>query len=501
MAHTPLFGALQRALRETGAPFGPRALSRRSFLVMGAALGAATAAGCTRGAAAANIAIIGAGAAGLTAAYRLAQAGRSVTLYEASERLGGRMFTRRDFNAAGQFCELGGELVDSNHTALQALARELGVNVTPLAAENAAGEDLYQIAGRRYRQRDLADQDGRGAVVRLAARIAEDQNALLDGDENWTDRARALDATSLQAYLASLNNMAPAWVMQLMDIAYAGEFGIPTAEQSALNLVDFIGTDTSSGFAMFGDSDETMRIEGGSSALTDALAARLGERVRIARQHALTAAAREGENVRLSFTASDGTIERTHSHVIFALPFTKLRGVAGLEALGLEDVKLQAIRELGYGDNAKLMISTQSRPWLGEGMTGALYSDRAQVIWETSRGQAGDQGVLTNFLTGQRDRAAALAAMTAGLNALTPAAARSLDPNVAAWMDWQRQPFALGSYAGAKVGQYTTLLEETGTPSTDGRIQFAGEHTSVDFIGFMNGAVESGERAAAALLG
>ena len=54
---------------------------------------------------------------------------------------------------------------------------------------------------------------------------------------------------------------------------------------------------------------------------------------------------------------------------------------------------------------------------------------------------------------------------------------------------------------GAKVGQYTTLLEETGTPSTDGRIQFAGEHTSVDFIGFMNGAVESGERAAAALLG
>jgi monoamine oxidase len=67
-------------------------------------------------------------------------------------------------------------------------------------------------------------------------------------------------------------------------------------------------------------------------------------------------------------------------------------------------------------------------------------------------------------------------------------------------MAWRQQPFNLGSYAGAKVGQYTTLLEETATPSEDGRIHFAGEHTSIDFLGFMNGAVESGERVAAALL-
>jgi monoamine oxidase len=65
---------------------------------------------------------------------------------------------------------------------------------------------------------------------------------------------------------------------------------------------------------------------------------------------------------------------------------------------------------------------------------------------------------------------------------------------------WQRQPFALGSYSTIRVGHYTTLVEHCGTPSEDGRIHFAGEHTSIDFMGFMNGAVESGERAAAALL-
>jgi monoamine oxidase len=63
-----------------------------------------------------------------------------------------------------------------------------------------------------------------------------------------------------------------------------------------------------------------------------------------------------------------------------------------------------------------------------------------------------------------------------------------------------RLSFTLGSYASAKVGQYTTLLEVASEPALDGRLQFAGEHTSSDFLGFMNGGVESGNRASAALI-
>ena len=61
-------------------------------------------------------------------------------------------------------------------------------------------------------------------------------------------------------------------------------------------------------------------------------------------------------------------------------------------------------------------------------------------------------------------------------------------------------PFTLGSYASAKVGQYTTLLEVAPEPALHGRLQFAGEHTSADFLGFMNGGVQSGNRASAALI-
>ncbi|HRE45683.1 MAG TPA: FAD-dependent oxidoreductase, partial [Terricaulis sp.] len=70
--------------------------------------------------------------------------GQAFTLYEASDRFGGRMFTRRDFNDDGQFCELGGELVDTGHTALRDLASELGVGIERFPE---GGQDLYHIGG------------------------------------------------------------------------------------------------------------------------------------------------------------------------------------------------------------------------------------------------------------------------------------------------------------------------------------------------------------------
>ena len=496
MARTPLFGMLRRTLRANGLD-GPRALSRRHFLVMTVALAACSATGERR-----DIAIVGGGVAGLTAAYRLSAAGQRVTLYEASDRLGGRMFTRRDFNEDGQFCELGGELVDTNHTALRTLAGELGVEIQRVAPEN--GEEFYHFDGRLRTQRDMIDPaTGRGAYAQLGPRIAQDQNALLDAGENWTQLARDLDAISLRDYLTRVSNLAPAWAIELLDVAYRGEYGIPTTDQSALNLVDFIGTETEHGFHIFGESDEAFRIAGGSSSLPEAILTRLGS-VQQNMQHALVAMARTQSGVRLSFDAPEGRVEREHTHVVLATPFTKLRSVEGLDGLDLGEDKLRAIRELGYGDNSKLMVSTRTRPWTTAQWpapsAGAFYTDRAQLIWETSRAQDGEHGILTNFLQGQQDRAAALADMRAGLGAISQDSAAALDDTKVAFMVWQRQPFALGSYSTIRVGQYTTLVEHCGTPSADGRIQFAGEHTSVDFMGFMNGAVESGERAAAALL-
>ena len=78
--------------------------------------------------------------------------------------------------------------------------------------------------------------------------------------------------------------------------------------------------------------------------------------------------------------------------------------------------------------------------------------------------------------------------------------AESLDPSAVVSWFWSVYPFTLGSYASAKVGQYTTMLEVAPEPALDGRLQFAGEQTCSDFLGYMNGGVVSGNRASAALI-
>ena len=513
MARTRLFSIANRALAAEGeASPGPRALSRRQALLLG---GAAALSACApmsssevmpRPQGVSDIAIVGGGVAGLTLAYRLAKAGKRATIYEASGRLGGRMFTKRDFNSQGMFCELGGELVDTNHKPLIDLAAELGLGIQRLKAETNAGEDIYAIGGHVHTEHELLHA-GKGAFAAIARQMAKDKAALTDAQQNWTARAHELDGISIAAYLKQFNGKAPAWVIELLDLAYWGEYGMPTDQQSALNLVDFMAPNPSADFAMFGESDEAFRIVGGSQSLPDALAARLGDGITIKRGHALEAIGMEEGLLALSFKTDGAAVQATHDTVVLALPFTKLREVPGLDKLKLDAMKLKAIRELGYGDNAKIMVGTRGRPWdsaaghLPVKSSGEFYAKDFQVVWDTSRGQKGSRGILTNFLTATEDQAAALARMQAGLRAISPAIADSLDPSNVASFFWAKHPFTRGSYSTAKVGQYTTLLEATGMPELGGRLQFAGEHTSADFAGFMCGGVDSGERVAAALLG
>ena len=132
--------------------------------------------------------------------------------------------------------------------------------------------------------------------------------------------------------------------------------------------------------------------------------------------------------------------------------------------------------------------------------SGEFYAPDFQVVWDTSRGQEGKRGILTNYLAGVQDTASALAGMRAGFAKISPAIAASLDESNTASFFWARYPFNKGSFSAPKLGQYTTLMEVSGTPELEGRLQFCGEHTSTEFPGYMCGGVESGERAAKAVL-
>lgn len=522
MARTRLFSIAKRALVEAGATSreNASALTRRQALLFGGAAAATlSVAGCanmpwdddgetivtTPIRISGDVAIVGGGVAGLTCAYRLAKAGRRAVIYEASNRFGGRMFTKKNFNSDGMFCELGGELVDTNHIPLINLCQELGIGLQRLKAEHGGGEDIFAIGGRVHTDRELLHR-GRGAFVPIARQVARDHKRLTDANDEWTAYAKRLDRMSIAQYLARFRGKVAPWVLELLDIAYWGEYGMRTDQQSSLNLIELVGYDTKEDFAMFGASDEVFRIEGGSQTLPDTLGAGLNDGIARKSGHALTAIQHQGEHFILTFASGQQRIDARHTTVVLALPFTRLRDVAGIDTLGLSEKKLTCIRELGYGDNAKVMIGTASRPWndprhMPAKSDGEFYSKEFQVCWDTSRGQNGERGILTNYLSGVDDQNAAIAGMRAGLAKISPAMADSLDDTNIASFFWARYPFNKGSFISPKVGQYTTLLEVAGTPELNGRLQFAGEHTSTEFGGFMCGGVQSGERAAAALLG
>jgi monoamine oxidase len=488
-------------------------LSRREFVRILGAAGVVTAAGGlapraargkeTRPSAVRNrepVAIIGAGVAGLTAAYRLHQAGIPCEIFEGSERTGGRILTKYDFNKDAMFCELGGELVDSNHQDLITLATELGVDIQELKSGDQ-GADLYFFDGKHYSDEQLIP-----LFQPFARKLAADLEGIYDKEENFTAKAQGFDKISLDQYLAESSKGVEKWVIDLLRVAYTIEYGRDADEQSALNLIVYLKPDTSTGFKIFGDSDESKRIKGGSSSLPNALAKALAGKVKIQQGHNLLKIAEANSNLVLTFGTNGSSKEVKFTRVICAIPFTMLRLVDGVKALALSKRKQETITQLGYGNNSKVMYGFTERWWRNPAVklpalsNGSVYTDLTlQCTWESSRGQTGESGILTNFLGG----AAAVKRLTdtsfekfrEELLLVFPGIGDKFDGK-RALMSWPDYKFTRGSYSCPLVGQYTTLLQTAPTPELGGCLLFAGEHTSGDFAGFMNGAVQSGNRAA-----
>jgi monoamine oxidase len=502
-AHTPLLRKLIEIIRRAAAPHAG-GLTRREFLGKSAVAisGAMLAAGATDAAVPKEpIAILGAGVAGLTAAYRLGRAGAQVVLFEGSHRIGGRILTMDRFIPAElndgkpMFCELGGELVDSNHKDLLDLAKELRVGYQELR-EGDLGVVYYYFEGKIRTDKELGP-----AYEPLAKLLAKDARGLIDKDWKYTDKAKKFDGISIDAYLQRFKGKVEPWVLRYLDVAFEVEFGRSTKELSALNLITYSLPEAEDD----GGSDQSKRVKGGSSRLIEALERAIAGKVKLHLRHRLTAIATDsGGKLRLTFATPEGARSFTFSKTICALPFTMLRGgrVAGLKKLGLSKEKLKAIQELGYGNNTKAMIAFKSRFWRkAEPVNdGSTYSDQSyQCTWECSRKQPGPAGILVNFLGGKTAVKATpdtrFATTLKELDKVFPGAETAyLGKQV--MMHWPTQKFVLGSYSCPLVGQVTALLEHCATPELEGRLLFAGEHTSADFPGFMCGGVQSGNRAA-----
>jgi monoamine oxidase len=530
MPRTPLFTLVQRSIRlaqlaaARGEPLdevADRALSRtrrrgdisrRRFLAISAAASAAIALdSCLPRRRTSNplpeprddlepVLIIGAGIAGLTAAYRLRQHGVPVRVIEAQQRVGGRMYSLRGAFADGQVCELGGELIDTGHSSIRALAAELGIELDDLRETDAGFDaDVWWVGGAR---RSTAE------VIASLAPVA----ARLDTDREWWPEefdpsyrhptgAESLDRMTIAQWLDGAG--ASGWIRELLDVAFTTEYGTALDEQSALNMLTMLTLHADS-LEMYGESDERFHVHEGNDSIPLALARYLGDAIETG--SVLESVSQRGDgrfvcSVRRGSSSSDAMA----SHLLLAIPFTTLRNVR-LD-LPLPEVKRRAIAELGYGKNAKLMVGFSERVWRTRYHSNGsvMASLPFQTTWETSRGQAGSAGIITNFTGGahalELGRGTAedqARQMVADFDRVFPGARAAHEGMKSVRFHWPSFPWTLGSYAGYHPGQWTSIRGAEGEPV--GRLYFAGEHCSLPAQGFMEGGCETGEAAAKAIL-
>lgn len=517
---TPLFSALRRCIelariknRHASMPFeeitdrtSTPPVDRRTFLSTLSLAGVTLAAGkaCRHteragGPGDPRIVIVGAGIAGLNAAYQLQKAGVYANIYEASNRTGGRIYSAHDIMAPGMTTEVGAEFIDSTHRDLLDLIDEFGLELYDRTDPSESHyKASYFFRGRHYSEAEVVE-----AFRPIAAKIEADYNSLDDRvDFRHEGGAAKLDRTSLREYLDRAG--ATGWFRDLLDVAFVTEYGLDSDQQSCLNLILLISTDLSNNqFNIFGESDERFKVKGGNQRIVDELAVRV--KYQIHTGYFLESIRARGRGYALTFNVSGGqTVDVDADMVLLTVPFTLLKNIDW--RVDLPAYKTKAIRELGYGTNAKLMAGMKKRIWRESGYSGELFTDEAfQLCWDNSQMQEGPAGGMTLYsggelglVVGTQTAHEQVDRLFAGVDRAFPGAANQLNGNVKRF-HWPTYPYSLASYACYKPGQYTTIRGAEIEPV--GNLFFAGEHTSLDFQGFMNGGAETGKRAALDMLG
>ncbi|WP_411727046.1 FAD-dependent oxidoreductase [Methyloglobulus sp.] len=522
MGRSPLFRklvlALQTARRENlkaqdlplPLPYSASNWTRRNFIKTTAAVGAAgLASGCLSfpGDAEAvpatpSIAIIGAGIAGLNAAYQLKKAGLSATVYEARSRIGGRMLSAN--MGSGLIVDLGAELINTDHADMLALVEELGIelfNRVEDVANLPYPREAYYFNGVSHSESDLADD------LRLIAVQITSDAALLDQD--WGAYAPQFDRLSVADYLAlHTDKINKPYIFALFKDVIHTEFGVELHESSAIQFILVLPIIDGQSVELLSYSDEVFSVVGGSAQITDALGVKLAGHIQLGMK--LTEIKKRAAKFRLTF-ANQSTVDA--DIVIVAIPFPVLSGV--LINAPLPNLLRRFINEAKLGSNEKVIGSFTSRFWRQvQGFTSAAWTDLGfSEVWDaTQRQPSRPDGALNFFLGGNQARqlgnisdATNLGSQfVSGLNDFIPGAADAATGQFIK-TGWTKNPLTTGGYANYKPGQLTRFgslfwiesdIQDERQQVNAGHLIFAGEHLSDAYYGFMNGGAQTGRLAA-----
>jgi monoamine oxidase len=488
------------------------ALSRRDFVKISGAVAATVMLGkhvqsvATRQP---RIVIVGGGIAGLNAALSLQDAGLTTTIYEASNRIGGRMHSDVTSWENNQVTEHCGELIDATHKTILTLAKRFSIPVADVTgAEPSQSTDTFYFFGQYYSP-SRANEEFKPIYAAVKKDLMAAGYPTLYNRFNTA--AFKLDSLSVYDWIETRVPGGHRSAMgRLVDIASNLEYGAETQSQSSLNLIYIVGLQPAPD--KFGRSDQQYRLAGGNERLPRAIASALPARS-IKTGTSLTSITKNRDgSYTLGLRRGASRFTDTADRVILTLPFSILRNL-DYHAAGFSSVKKTAIQQLGYGTNSKLHLQFKHRLWNKPGRwgisTGTSYADRGyQGSWDATRAQPGVTGILVDYTSGNTGASFRGGSTPSVVRAYAMQFLGQLEPVFPGiGLEWNRRatldtpaqnPYLLGSYSYWEIGQYTSIAGAERERSDN--CHFAGEHCSIDFQGLMEGAAQEGARAANEIL-
>jgi monoamine oxidase len=441
-----------------------------------------------------DVVVVGAGFAGLTAARLLQEAGRSVAVLEARDRVGGR--TRTD-TRHGTWIDLGGQWIGPGQDRIVALVEELGFATYP---QPEAGDDvvLDEDGARRLGSfvEAFTDADLIAYLELAGALEAIADTVPLDAPWSAPD-ALALDATTLADWVRS--RAVSDRVAGLFEVGVRAVFAATSAQLSLLHAAHYVHS--AGGWSKLTDSEggaQQDRIRGGVQPVAEALADRLS-----------TGTVRLGEPVSRIAQVADGVVVEVPSgpvrarRVVVAVPPTLAGRIAYEPALPAQ--RDQLVQHMPQGSVIKFHVLYDEPWWRAEGLSGLVLCPHEPIgVTFDCTPPDGTPGLISGFFEGPDAVAHGERTSAERQEVVVDVLARALGERARdvldyVDLDWSAEPYTRGCYgAHLPPGAWTVYGPALRRPV--GRIHWAGTETAERWTGYIDGAIDSGQRVAAEVL-
>lgn len=478
-------------------------LTRRRLVVTGAVTaGAAAAAGALAGCGSsgsnrkADVIVVGAGLSGLAAALKVKQAGRSVLVLEARDRVGGRVLNA-DIGG-GKVLEVGGEFVGTTQTALLRVAKEMGVDTF---ATYAKGKKSFEYQGSVSRYEGAFPPLPTADTVELTAAFLSlaDMSSKVPLATPWSaPDALAWDSQTVESWVK--DNIATPGAQFSIKASLGGFAAAPAGDVSL--LFSLLVQESAGGLATMisttGNGSEGFRFVGGSGRIPLEMAKRLGDAVVLSAPVRSITQDRKGVTV----VADNGTFEG--QQVIVAIPPTLAGRIAYTPKLPAQRDGVTQRYPAGSVIKAQAIYSTPF--WRDDGLSGEFITDVSPLSFGLDNSpDDGKPGVLVGFYDAQASRDWAAKSASERKAAMVERMTKifgSRGQNPIGYVEgvWPNEEYSRGCWGYTPPGILTGFREALTQPV--GRIHWAGTETDLGpFSGFMDGAIRTAERAAAEILG